>query len=293
VDLSSDLAAFADEVGATGPVTPLGGNTQWRVSSPPHRVVRAPAGIVTHEPAELTVRVRAGTPVAELAAALAEHGQMVPLDPEDPERATVGGVLAEGASGLRRLRYGAVRDTLLEVRYVSADGRLVKAGGPVVKNVSGFDLCRLLVGSKGTLGVIAEVVLRLRPVPTVTRWLMGRGDPFLLRRRLAQPSSILWDGAMTWVLLEGHPADVAAEAAVIGGGFVDVAGPPRLPAPRVSLRPSDLRSLTGEFVAEVGVGTVHVPEPADAAAPERVDLHQRVKELFDPTNRLNPGRLVP
>lgn len=292
MDLTGDLAAFADEVGATGPVTPLGGNTQWRVESPPHRVVRAPAGIVAHEPAELTVRVRAGTPVAELAAALAEHGQMVPLDPADPEGATVGGVLAEGDSGLRRLRYGAVRDTLLEVRYVSADGRIVKAGGPVVKNVSGFDLCRLLVGSKGTLGVIAEVVLRLRPIPVVSRWLMGRADPFLLRRQLAQPSSILWDGTMTWVLLEGHPADVTAEAAVIGRGFVDVAGPPRLPGHRVSRRPSELPGLAGQFVAEVGVGTVHVPEPEGPLALERVDLHRRVKELFDPTNRLNPGRLV-
>jgi NAD dependent epimerase/dehydratase family enzyme len=83
---------------------------------------------------------------------------MVPLDPVDPERATVGGVLAVGESGIRRLRYGPVRDTVLEVRFVNAAGKVVKAGGPVVKNVTGYDLCRLLVGSVGTLGFLAEVV---------------------------------------------------------------------------------------------------------------------------------------
>jgi FAD/FMN-containing dehydrogenase len=178
-----------------------------------------------------------------------------------------------------------VLDTLLEARFMTADGRLVKAGGPVVKNVSGFDLCRLLVGARGTLGVIAEVVLRVQPVPAVSRWLMGAGDPFEARRRLFRPSSILWDGEMTWVLLEGHPADVAAEAAVLGVGFVDAAGPPELPPHRWSLRPSELRSLgPGRFVAEVGVGTVHrdEPQPARPVHP----LHERVRASFDPARRL-------
>jgi FAD/FMN-containing dehydrogenase len=155
------LAAFADEVGTHGHVVPVGGGTHWAAVGEGRRV-RAPAGVVAYEPAEMTVRVRAGTTVAELDAVLAEHGQMVPLDPADPTRATVGGVLAEGVSGIRRLRWGPVRDTVLEVRYVSAEGRVVKSGGPVVKNVSGFDLCRLMVGSRGTLGVLAEVVLRVQ-----------------------------------------------------------------------------------------------------------------------------------
>ena len=75
--------------------------------------------------------------------------------------------LAVGHSGIRRLGWGPVRDTVLEVRYVSADGRLIKGGGPTVKNVSGYDLPRLFVGSLGTLGIIAEVVLRTRPVPAL------------------------------------------------------------------------------------------------------------------------------
>lgn len=286
-----DLTTFAAEVGDTGLVAPVGGRTQWEVGGLPAagiREVRAPAGIVAYEPAEMTVRVRAGTTVAELDAAVTEHGQMVTLDPGDPSRATVGGVLAVGHSGLRRLRWGPVRDTVLEARYVSAEGRVVKSGGPVVKNVSGFDLCRLLVGSLGTLGVLAEVVLRVQPRPRVSHWLTAEGvDPFGLRYRLHRPSSILWDGVRTWLLLEGHAADVAAE---VPTGFVPCDGPPPLPPYRQSLRPSALPSLTGDFVAEVGVGTVHVAEPPP---PRPVDpLHRRVKELFDPTGRLNPGRQV-
>lgn len=284
------LAAFAETVGADGPVVPVGGGTHWPAAGEGRRV-RAPAGVVAYEPAEMTVRVGAGTTVAELDAALAEHAQMVPLDPVEPTRATVGGVLAEGVSGLRRLRWGPVRDTVLEVRYVSSEGRLVKSGGPVVKNVSGFDLCRLMVGSKGTLGVLAELVLRVQPIPAMSRWLRGEGvDPSDVRRRLYRPSSVLWDGTTTWVLLEGHPVDVDAQARLLA--MADCDGPPPLPPHRRSLPPSALRTLTGTFVAEIGVGTVHVDVPPPPVGPDRLDLHRRVKELFDPTHRLNPGRTL-
>lgn len=270
------------DLSGADPVVAVGGCTQC---TPPDgvRQVRAPAGIVSYEPAEMVVRVRAGTVVAELEAALGERGQTAMLDAQVPERATVGGVLAAGESGLRRLRYGPVRDVLLEARWLSAEGRAVKAGGPVVKNVTGFDLCRLMVGSRGTLGLLTEVVLRVRPRPEASRWLMGAADPFAVRRRLPLPSSILWDGVTTWVLLEGHPADVAAQAGLLGGGFVDVPGPPSLPPYRWSLRPSELRALDGRFVAEVGVGTVHREEPQP---PRPVHpLNRRVRELFDPNRR--------
>jgi FAD/FMN-containing dehydrogenase len=297
VTAAGALEAFAAEVGPAeaGPVVAEGGRTQWSAGVvdtevlAAARVVRAPAGVVAVEAADMTVRVRARTPVADVDAALAEVGQVVAV-PDWPG-ATVGGVLAVGHSGLRRLGWGPVRDTVLEVRYVSAEGRLVAAGGPTVKNVSGFDLCRLLVGSVGTLGLVGEVVLRTRPRPATERWLAGEADPFALLRRLHRPASILWDGTTTWVLLDGHPADVGAQTRLCEG-LAPVEGGPSLPPHRWSLRPSELRALEGEFVAEVGVGTVHRPDPQPARPvdPAVRSLHQRIKALFDPTGRLAPGR---
>jgi FAD/FMN-containing dehydrogenase len=304
VDLT--IEHFAKEVGGVddGPVTCVGGRTAWSVGGPlvgSPREVRAPVGIVEYEPAEMVVRVLAGTTVAELSAALAVGGQEVPsllscMPHMADNSATVGGVLAVGRSGLRRLRYGPVRDTVLEAKVVLASGRLVKAGGPVVKNVSGYDLGRLVVGSLGTLGFIAEVVLRASPVPAVSAWFRSSSaDPFEARDRMFRPSSILWDGSSTWVLLEGHAADVAAERSALAGAWEEVEGPPPLPTGGVrSLRPSELRSLTGEgFVAEVGVGTVHTSSPVEAVAPADpmvVSLNGKVKAAFDPRGRMNPGR---
>ncbi len=302
--MTSVLERFAAEVGPTGPVVAVGGRTQWLVGGPPlttAREVVAPGGVVDHQPAEMIVRVRAATTVAELDAVLAEAGQMVPLDPDDAVHATVGGVLAVGHSGPRRLRYGPVRDAVLEIVYVSADGTLIKAGAPVVKNVSGYDLCRLLVGSLGTLGLLSEVVLRVQPVPLARRWLAGSGDPFQARARLYRPSSVLWDGTTTWILLEGHPGDVDAEAARLGPGFAEVTGSPPLPTGgRISVRPGQLRSWCavrspGSYLAEFGVGTVHLLAPSESAVASHPDpvtarLGAEVKSRFDPSGRLNPGR---
>ena len=294
------IEAFAAEVGdeSAGPVTCVGGRTQWEVGPAVHaaaREVHPPAGVVAFEPAEMTVRVRAGTTVAELDAALDEHGQTAAL-PTWPG-ATVGGVLAVGRSGVRRLGYGPVRDTVLEVRAVSASGTIVKAGGPTVKNVSGYDLARLIVGSLGTLAFIGEVVLRTRPIAATTRWVSASADPFDALARLHRPTALQWDGTTTWVCIEGHPDDVEAQAALIGA--TDAVGPPELPPHRWSLRPEELRAMpdraadTGRFVAEVGVGIVHAarPAPDPVLDPVVLDLHRRVRTAFDPTGRLNPGRV--
>jgi glycolate oxidase FAD binding subunit len=295
------LDELAAEVGDSDPVVAVGGRTQFDIGgavAAGAREVRVPGGIVEHVPAEMTVRVRAGTPVAELDAALAAEGQCVALP--SWEGATVGGVLAVGQSGIRRLGWGPVRDAVLEVRYVSADGTLVKGGGPTVKNVSGYDLPRLFVGSLGTLGVMAEFVLRTRPLPMCEQWYVATDgtDPVALLHALYRPTAIVWDGTTTWVLLDGHPDDVAVQARNAELIASDQSALPVRPAHRWSLPPAELRSLPddgrGPFVAEVGVGVVHreLPQPARPVDPSVAALRARVKAAFDPTGRLGPGRRV-
>src|SRR5712691_7782815 len=114
-------------------------------------------GIVDHVPADLTVTVAGGTRIADLADALARAGQFFPLDPPHADHATIGGVIAANSNGFWRARYGSVRDLLIGTRLALADGTLARAGGRVVKNVAGYDLDKLVVGSLGTLGVIVEI----------------------------------------------------------------------------------------------------------------------------------------
>lgn len=286
--LDAAVAAFADQVGGTDPVTVSGLSTRGG-PVPGVRGVTAPSGIDWIQPAEMTIRCGAATPVSSVADALAEHGQCVAI----PETGTIGGALAVGRSGIRRLGWGPMRDTVLQARYVSAQGEVVKAGGPTVKNVSGFDLCRLLVGSRGTLGFVAEVILRTRPLSVGERWFSSERDPRELLGLLYRPSSVLWDGQTTWVLLDGHPDDVAEQARV--GNLGASGGPPQLPPYRWSIPPAEVFDLasqpTGSFVAEIGVGVVHHERPAESQLvdPPVRALHARIKSEFDPRGRLNPG----
>ena len=318
-------------VAAADAVVPVGARTHWEVGNPTTGgvEVRSPAGIVAYDPADLTVTAGAGTTVAELAAVLGEAGQECPLDPHVPD-ATIGGVLATGLSGPRRLRYGPLRDRVLEVRFVTAGGRLVKGGGPTVKNVTGYDIPRLVVGSMGTIGVLVQVTLRCQPRARFARWFQTTADPFEARRRMFRPSCIAWDGATTRVLLEGHADDVAAEAKA--AALETEGGPPAWPDSthrgRISVRPSRLRDLAPaldeidgvRWLAEVGIGTVHVAadDPAglvaaraaavehegwllrEAGAPgvdgygealPNIAILGRIRVAFDPTGKLSPGRL--
>jgi glycolate dehydrogenase FAD-binding subunit len=307
--VTSPLDAFAAEVGPHDPVSCVGGRTQWHVGgglAAGTREVSAPAGVVAHEPAEMIVRVRAATTLQELQSELAAGGQAVALEADDPERATVGGILAVGRSGYRRLGLGPVRDAVLEVTAVSASGELIRSGAPLVKNVTGYDLCRLFVGSLGTLALMAEVVLRCKPRPEVESWWVGEtADVFGVFAALYRPLAVLWDGARTWVGLAGYAVDVEDQArAVLGSGFAPAEGPPVAPGPRRrSFSPGALRTLPdragteGGWLAEVGVGLVHCTPgvadrlgPPQPAPPAVVRLHDAVKQRFDPHGRLNPGR---
>lgn len=130
---------------------------------------RGLAGIEAYEPADLTLTAAAGTTLAELDAALAEHGQWLPVDPPGADRRTLGGLVATGAAGPLSTFYGAPRDHVLGLTLVTGDGTELSLGGRVMKNVAGFDLVRLVVGSRGSLGVVTSATVRVFPRPAIDR----------------------------------------------------------------------------------------------------------------------------
>ncbi len=295
------LLDFAADVGSEGAVAIEGARTRWGLGGPLEesaRLLAAPSGIVEYVPEEMIVTVRAGTTVADLHAELAERGQWTAL----PERGgTVGGAVAVGQNDFRKPARGELRSAVLQVRYVSSEGKIVSGGGPTVKNVSGFDIPRLITGSLGTLGCIAEVILRTNPIPAVERWFRADGaDPFALQRVLLDPGAILWDGTSTTIQLAGHGVDVEADIALLAdhGQFAEVEAPAAPTGHRWSMTPAELRNLPtaglDAFIAEVGVGIVHAssPQPKPPLSASVQLVHERMKAEFDPTNRLNPGRVV-
>jgi len=165
------LAALAELVrqrdGRT--LVPVGSGTQLDLGAPPQGpftlvdLSRALAGKVEHESDDLTAVVPASTTLGALDAILAARGQRLPIDPPLADRATIGGVLAAGVGGPLRGRFGAPRDFVIGMTVLRADGELVKAGGRVVKNVTGYDLMRLWCGSLGTLGIVTRVTVRVMP----------------------------------------------------------------------------------------------------------------------------------
>ncbi len=291
--MDHSLEEFAAAVGVSDPVAVVGSGS--RGGGPDGvRTVSAPAGIARIDAAEMVIECGAATLVDEVLDALAALGQTVSV----PSGGTIGGALAAGQSDITRLGHGPLRDVLLQTHFVAASGKLTKAGGPTVKNVSGFDLCRLLVGARGTIGFFGDVILRTRPLARTSNWFVSDADPFMLLADLYRPVSMLWDGVSTWVRLDGEAGDVATAAQ--RHGLVTVDRPPEPPSThRTSMPPSALVSLAdqpaGSFLAEVGVGIVHHHAPL-SLDPSRIpgataiaDLHRRIKEQFDPTGRMNPG----
>jgi glycolate oxidase FAD binding subunit len=153
-------------------VTPWGGGMHQHLGRAPHPEslelrMGALSRVLEYEPADLMVMVEAGARLADLQARLREHGQWLPWDPPGAARATVGGLLAAARSGPLRLAYGTPRDWLLGMRVVLGDGRVVKSGGRVVKNVAGYDSHKLQIGALGTLGLIAAATFKVAPLPEV------------------------------------------------------------------------------------------------------------------------------
>jgi glycolate oxidase FAD binding subunit len=189
--------------------------------------------LVDYHPAEMVAVVEAGMRCGGLDELLAGHGQEWPVDA--PAEATVGGVIAAAASSPRRLAVGPVRDSVLEVELVTGAGRRVRAGGRTVKNVSGYDLCRLLTGSLGTLGVLTQVAIKLRPRPRARRTVLAPGGLERAAELLAAVplvTAVLVTPAGIELRLEGWPEDLEEQTRLAGkvlGGDVEVREDAELP----------------------------------------------------------------
>ena len=175
-ELAATLQA-ADEAGNA--VAAVGGGTQLDLGMPPSRldVVIDTTGlnrVVEYEPADLTVTVEAGIRFAELQRILGEQGQFLALDPAVQDGATIGGVIATNTSGPLRLSYGTPRDLVIGTRVANPDGTLTHAGGRVVKNVAGYDLNKLYIGSLGTLSIVVELSFKLAPIPPSLEAVVGQ-----------------------------------------------------------------------------------------------------------------------
>ncbi len=227
----SAVLKLASELGLA--VAPRGAGTHLHLGAPPERLdvivsTRHLERVLEYNPGDLVVKVEAGVPLGALQEVLAVSGQMLALDPPDG-RATLGGIIATDASGPLRLRYGTVRDLLIGVTVVLADGTIARAGGKVVKNVAGYDLAKLFTGALGTLGVIAEATFRLHPLPDATRTVVVQvdtpGDAGRLVADLAastlMPSAaeLRWDDpagpGQVLVVFEGIAPGVEAQAATL------------------------------------------------------------------------------
>ncbi len=268
-------AALAEASAAGTPVTPVGGATRRRADAGEGGLLLSTTGldgILQHVPAELTVTVQAGTPVESLARTLDDAGQWWPQADHRPG-STVGGVVASAASSRHRLRYGPVRDSLLEVVLVTGDGRLVKGGGPTVKSVAGYDIPRIAAGSAGTLGVIVQVTLKLTPLPPFGEWFhmeaptdecLRRGQEIV--RDVFRVEAVLVTPQGLWVRLAGPSADVVAPPQMTEATaprephdttMVHVGVPPARVADLVRvIAPMDVA-----FIAEMGTGICDIALP--------------------------------
>lgn len=235
--------------------------------------------VVDWQVEDLTIVVEAGVQVADLEAQLQQRGQTAVL-PEIAPGATVGGVVAAGLSGWRRLRYGPTRDRVLEVVLATGDGRRVRGGGRLVKNVTGYDLPRLVVGSYGALGLIAQVCLKLWPLATA-QGMVEVDDPEVALRTAYRPLAVIETESKSVAYLAGTSAEIEAQAERLGGRLVaghrwpePLAGRWELsllvPAGETARFLRKLRKLDWPFQAAHGVGeirlTVEEEDPGGLAA---------------------------
>ena len=251
------IVRIAEEFGAA--LLPCGGATQLHTGYPPPPetpMLLLQTGrldrILDHQPDDLTVTCEAGVTLAQLQQALSGHRQQLALDTPLPERATLGGIVSTNASGFWRPAYGTPRDLLIGLRAVMTEGKEVKGGGKVVKNVAGYDLCKLFTGAWGTLGVITELTFKVRPVPEASRALAWEAPDLATAARIGL-SLHHTRLAATFLLatnerrnrpelllgLQGTAARVAWQAEE----FTRLAAEAGLTAPPQEVAPADLKTL--------------------------------------------------
>ncbi len=274
--------------------------------------------VVEHAPEDLTVVVEAGINLGALQKKLATGGQWLPIDPPRPEGTTIAEILNANASGPRRFGYGTVRDYLIGIKVALADGRVIKAGGKVVKNVAGYDLCKLFVGSQGSLAIIVEATFKLRPLPEAEQFVASHCESF---DQAAGLMEAVLASELTPVVVDWHrPLPTATrQACVVVLGFagtraevdwqlakaaaMGITEPATLEYEtifwgaesrphRVSVLPSRLAQAIEklgavEWVARAGNGVAYYrggTPPPKGQVP--VELTRRIKDAYDPKHLL-------
>ena len=267
----AELGRFVREnaAGPRRPLFPAGGRTALNFGYAP----KAPgvtvstanlSSIVDYPARDMTITVEAGIRMEQLAAALKTENQQLPIDVPQAHRATLGGVAATNTSGPRRSGYGTMRDYAIGIAAVDSDGRLFHAGGRVVKNVAGYDLCKLLIGSLGTLGIITELTLKLRPLPETAALVWATLDSYaIIEEALANLANsetrpvaveVLNPAAAEQVAVESRkdvPARLPVLAVCFEGGAAEVAWQIDRLKRELAGRPRQIEVVAGGDVAPV------------------------------------------
>jgi len=266
--------------------------------------------LIDHTPDDMTATVEAGMKLSQFQDIIREKGQWLPVDPPNPETLSIGKLISTNASGPSRYRFGTIRDWLIGVRFLLSDGRSIFNGGRVVKNVAGFDLCKLMVGSKGALGVITEAIFKLTPIAEETASLRlpcksleeASGKIDSIWNSPMQPSvlDLIREKGKIYLALifNGAKADVESQlqCAKSIGSFVpgESSYENRLRKrlrKTISVLPDQLIPTLSklkdvDFVSRAGNGIIYVEgEPLLHA---RSEIEKRVKSQFDPKGILPP-----
>ncbi len=311
---NDDLAAILRHATENGKIVDVrGGGSHHGFGAPPDPDIVMSMerfdNVETWDPDDMTVVVGAGMPIGRLEAMLAERSQTAVL-PEMPGNSTVGGAIAAGLSSLRRGRLLGTRERVLEVTLVTGDGRVVRAGGRVVKNVTGYDLPRLVVGAFGSLGVITTLCLKLWPVPPAAKTVVV--DDFPTGESVSRPLAVLESNRHKAIYLWGTESEVEAVSTRLGGEASDGLDWPADPegAFRWSLRVPPSRTSEAieripehwRYLAVHGVGDIRLASDSGEGALELriwaedvggylvvVDAPPDSLQGFDPWGRPPPG----